>query len=657
MIESFWPPKPKLLLSTASTAAARGVSASESSHDPYERRSAVFGDRLARAPDVRIPFRVTMARRDLNLNSLGRYAKQSSRLVLEQHSHCEVPAGCGGVVLRWRSEISEVPVQVNLFCSGKAKLFIDGVAPASSQAMAGFGDHVLSVVLDEASDDALLAVAVVHAADRLPPVSQQLGELLSVLSDADGTWRCATAQPADDRWMRAGFDDSAWDAMALAPVPPLQEAGGLHARHVLGDAPADGARRRREVPARPGPGRPGVGPPGVPRRQAGGNGMTRPPLVLVPQHFGSTVFDRRTSRYTPFDPPATDFLRRLCHADVEAVLGSSDPASCGAMLEFYRDYYDRGFFTVDGRFAGVALDATPPADHLLGPLALHLEVVAACNLKCSHCFAGELPRRDEPLSLAQLDDLFSLMAAMGTFRLGLTGGEPLLRKDIFEVVDLALSHGLCPCLTTNGLLITEEIARQFGQRELVWLNVSLDGATAATNDPVRGSGTFDRVVERLNVLREHCRFTLAFTVMSTNAHEVRACARLAERVGAGTAVFRPLYPVGIARHHLDLMPTFRQYSDALSELDSMRDDDLGLNHIDPFSPARRREASGNVCQNHGCGAGNTVCSVLRLRRGQPVQLPRSRVVHGQRSPPVAPRHLGPQLRVRRHPRAARCRTG
>ena len=337
--------------------------------------------------------------------------------------------------------------------------------------------------------------------------------------------------------------------------------------------------------------------------------MTRPPLVLVPQYFGSTVFDRRTSRYIPFDQPATDFLLSLCDRGTKNVIHASDSESFSDAFDFFQDFYRSGFFTVDGRFAGVALDATPPSDHLLGPLALHLEVVAACNLKCVHCFAGELPRKEEPLSLNELDDLFAQLAAIGTFRLGLTGGEPLLRKDLFEIIDLALSHGLCPCVTTNGLLITEEIARQFGKRELVWLNVSLEGATAATNDSIRGNGTFDRVIEQLRILRRHCRFTLAFTIMATNLHEVRACARFAEEMGAGTAVFRPLYPVGVARHHLDLMPTFQQYSDALLELESIRNDDLDLNHIDPFSPARRQEASANVCQNHGCGAGNTVCSV------------------------------------------------
>jgi radical SAM protein with 4Fe4S-binding SPASM domain len=165
-------------------------------------------------------------------------------------------------------------------------------------------------------------------------------------------------------------------------------------------------------------------------------------------------------------------------------------------------------------------------------------------------------------------------------------------------------------VTTNGLLITDEIAREFGRRELVWLNVSLEGASAQTNDSVRGTGTFDRVIEQLRILRKHSQFTMAFTILSSNLHEIRACAELAEKVGAGTAVFRPLYPVGVARHHLELMPSFEQYNDALNQLSLLQEDhDFGLNHIDPFSPASRQEVQSVIYQNHGCGAGNLVCSV------------------------------------------------
>jgi MoaA/NifB/PqqE/SkfB family radical SAM enzyme len=339
----------------------------------------------------------------------------------------------------------------------------------------------------------------------------------------------------------------------------------------------------------------------------------RRPLVLVPQFFGATVFDRRTSRYLPFDHEAADLLRRLRDVPfdhVHAEWSTGDRVRLAALERFFEHFFGLGFFTVDRRFAGVVLNVEPVADHLTGPLAVHLEVVSACNLTCTHCFAGQLPRRERRLPTARLDALFAEMAAVGSFRLGLTGGEPLLRRDLFDIIDLAASHGLHPCVTTNGLLINEEIARAFGRRDLVWLNVSLEGATAASNDAVRGAGTFDRVLERLAILRRHARFTLAFTITSANASEVVECAALAEQVGASTAVFRPLYPVGVAREHLDLMPSFAQYSGALARLAAgSRPTRYDLREVDPFSPATRDDTQPVTYTNLGCGAGNLVCSI------------------------------------------------
>ncbi len=340
----------------------------------------------------------------------------------------------------------------------------------------------------------------------------------------------------------------------------------------------------------------------------------RPPLVLVPQHFGATVFDRRSSRYLPFDHAGAGLLRAtLSRPFYDVAAREPDPERRDVLMRFYTHFEALGFFDLDGRLAGVALDvADVPDGHLVGPLAVHQEVVAACNLTCAHCFAGELPRRERPLTLAELDALFADLAALGSFRLGLTGGEPLLRKDLFEVIDAATHHGLHPCVTTNALLVDERVAREFGRRDLVWLNVSLDGATAATNDLVRGDGVFERVREKLTLLGRHARFTLAFTVMKTNAAEVEACAKLAAEVGAHTAVFRPLYPVGVAREHPELMPTFDEYAGALDRLAAMDARALGdhdLRAVDPFSPLSRELARSGVTEDHACGAGATVCSV------------------------------------------------
>ncbi len=337
---------------------------------------------------------------------------------------------------------------------------------------------------------------------------------------------------------------------------------------------------------------------------------SRPSLVLIPQHFGCLVFERRTSRYLPFDREATALLTRMHGEGIDAVLGAVETAEeREAVLGFVTCFDGRGFFTRRGRLDATILDVDVPADHLVGPLATHVEIIGACNLACSHCFAGALPRNENPLSVNEMDTLFGDLAAVGSMRLGLTGGEPLMRKDVFDILDAATARGLHPCLTTNGLLVTERIARELGKRELVWLNVSLDGPDRETNDAVRGAGVFDAVIEKLTLLGKYARFTLAFTLMKTNVHLAKQCAALARRVGAHTAVFRPMYPAGTGLHHLDLMPTFRQYTAALDDLRTLDLPGNDLHGLDVFSPRTRAATEPRIHRSQTCGAGQHVCSV------------------------------------------------
>jgi mycofactocin biosynthetic radical S-adenosylmethionine protein MftC len=99
--------------------------------------------------------------------------------------------------------------------------------------------------------------------------------------------------------------------------------------------------------------------------------VSRPPFVLVPQFFGSTVFDRSTSRYYPFDHEATDILTALVeepfdslHARFATTLGDR----VGALERFYEHLSRLGMFTLDQRFAGQRLPVTPPAEPHLHPL-------------------------------------------------------------------------------------------------------------------------------------------------------------------------------------------------------------------------------------------------------------------------------------------------
>jgi hypothetical protein len=194
-----------------------------------------------------------MAQRKLNLNSLGRYGKQSDNLILEAHGSCEVPAGCGGVVLRWRNPNTGLIFLIRVFCQHKYEFFIDGVKPASGRPVIPFGNHVLALTIDDVDVTTIaIGVAMVHDEEQFgfPHVSQLSGRKISILTAADGSWKYSTAGPASDDWQRPGFDDSGWSAMTYRDPPPIgdKEGGRYQLQKVLESGAqclgADGSGKR-----------------------------------------------------------------------------------------------------------------------------------------------------------------------------------------------------------------------------------------------------------------------------------------------------------------------------------------------------------------------------------------------------------------------------
>lgn len=84
---------------------------------------------------------------DLRINTLHALTKRSPRVVLEEHSHCEVPAGCGGVVLRWRDPLAGVPAVVRVASLGQLEATIDGAPLTNSWVQLAVGRHVVAVHL------------------------------------------------------------------------------------------------------------------------------------------------------------------------------------------------------------------------------------------------------------------------------------------------------------------------------------------------------------------------------------------------------------------------------------------------------------------------------------------------------------------------------
>jgi len=166
-----------------------------------------------------------MSEDDLQLNSLARFSKKFSNLHLEEHGHCEVPAGCGGVVLRWSNPATGIPLLLRVLSPGTVHLFIDGAPPNSARPFVALGRHILSVEVDAAIPG---RAAIMFAAAYDRQATHDLGgdNPLAAVSAADGSWYFRTTPPRDETWRLSDGDMDGWDAMIECPIdePDPQQA-------------------------------------------------------------------------------------------------------------------------------------------------------------------------------------------------------------------------------------------------------------------------------------------------------------------------------------------------------------------------------------------------------------------------------------------------
>ena len=163
------------------------------------------------------------------------------------------------------------------------------------------------------------------------------------------------------------------------------------------------------------------------------------------------------------------------------------------------------------------------------------EVTALCNLRCLHCHAkggqpypGELDTRG---ALRVIDNLTTVKE----FRmLVFTGGEPLVRRDIFELTSYASSLGFPVVYATNATLVTRDIARKMSRHGVVGAAVSLDSLRPAVHDRFRGvKGSWERAVRGMRyIVEEGMYLQINITASKLNYHEIPDLIRFADKLGA-----------------------------------------------------------------------------------------------------------------------------
>lgn len=157
-----------------------------------------------------------------DLNSLDRFRKHPGRLVLEEHGHCEIPAGCGGVVLRWRNPHVCRPVLLYLYTPIRAAIWLDGVEPYSARVDLAPGNHSVAVAVEKVDLRAglLMFAAIPNPDHQQTPPAADVEPPFKVLSADDGTWKFSLTPPPEN-WNTLEFDDRDWPALTRRPTPQL----------------------------------------------------------------------------------------------------------------------------------------------------------------------------------------------------------------------------------------------------------------------------------------------------------------------------------------------------------------------------------------------------------------------------------------------------
>ncbi len=175
-------------------------------------------------------------------------------------------------------------------------------------------------------------------------------------------------------------------------------------------------------------------------------------------------------------------------------------------------------------------------------------VTNRCNLSCRHCYGQSGPEDQGGAELTTVEALALIddLGATGVPLILFTGGEPLMRGDLFQLAEHARSRGIMTALSTNGTLITPETAGRIRESGIGYAGISLDGSTAVTHDTFRNTvGSFEKATAAFGHCRDAgVRCGVRVTLTRENHRELGALVDLARDLGASRFCLYWLVPSG-----------------------------------------------------------------------------------------------------------------
>jgi radical SAM protein with 4Fe4S-binding SPASM domain len=268
-----------------------------------------------------------------------------------------------------------------------------------------------------------------------------------------------------------------------------------------------------------------------------------PHTLIRPEPDGALLFQQETAETALLDLEGLDALYFLLKGELWEY-----PIF---FVKYLRDHQ----FVVPGpsdgaleaveRVRDVARQTTAPLRSLAAPETIHFSVTGRCDQACTGCFYSARPGSTvaaQDASWALFERVILVAEQARVLQIALGGGEPLLHPRLVDMVRLAREHSIVPNLTTNGNLLTREMAHALKEAGLGQAQISLNGADEAVN--VRTRPNFTATMQAIeNCRAAGLRWGLNFLVTRSNLTALEAVGELGRRLGAASVnILRPKPP-------------------------------------------------------------------------------------------------------------------
>ncbi len=243
----------------------------------------------------------------------------------------------------------------------------------------------------------------------------------------------------------------------------------------------------------------------------------------------------------------------------------------------------------------------------VAPFQIAVLLTNECNLRCSHCGNENRDRKENELTLEEWYAFIGECSELGVFIFNVSGGEPFMRKDWYEILDYARKKNIEIGITSNGTLIDEKITKQLKNLDIFNIHLSLDGIDKVHDDFRNQKGVFEKVLNSIELLRKNeVPFGITTAISRNNFDNIIAVKNFIKKNKISSWELYSAIPIGCMKKEdaldeketIELAKMIYDFKNELKETRIFVGDNMG--YFDKYNTQEQWE---------GCRAGITICAI------------------------------------------------